>query len=87
MAKVVGVWVDPNMEEIEIALLETRRRAVLQMRWIPLICPVCQNLRPAGTALAISGRGGYGYCSRDVPGRGRGALEGAVWSAGSGRRP
>ena len=61
MAKDVSVWVDPAMEELEIALLDVRSTAMLRARGTPLTCPVFQ--RPATPERALSGRPGYGYCS------------------------
>ena len=85
VAKDVGVWVDPAMEEIEITLLEARRKAVLLVRGIPLTCPECS--RPADTALAIAGRDGYGYCSQKCLDADVARWKAQLWSAGSGRRP
>jgi hypothetical protein len=81
----VGVWIDPAMEEIEIALLETRRNAVLRARGTPLTCPVCQ--RPATPERAVSGRPGFGYCSGACLDADVVRWKAQLWSAGSGRRP
>jgi len=40
VAKDVGVWVDPDIEEIDRALLEMRRTEVMRERGLPLTCPV-----------------------------------------------
>ena len=85
VAKDVGVWVDPAMEELELALLEIRRNTVLQARGIPLICPVCH--RPATPERALSGRPGYGYCSEACLEADVARWKAQLWSAGSGRRP
>jgi hypothetical protein len=56
-----GLMVDPDADDLQVALLQARRTAVLAAEGVPLTCPVCG--RPAVTARAIARRGGYGHCS------------------------
>jgi uncharacterized protein YeaO (DUF488 family)/endogenous inhibitor of DNA gyrase (YacG/DUF329 family) len=85
VAKDVGVWIDPEIEEIDRALLEMRRKEVMRERGLPLTCPVCS--RPAGTALAIRGRDGYGYCSQACLDADVARWKAQLQTPGSGRRP
>jgi uncharacterized protein YeaO (DUF488 family)/endogenous inhibitor of DNA gyrase (YacG/DUF329 family) len=85
VAKDVGVWIDPEMEALDRALLEMRRVVVMRERGYPLTCPVCS--RPADTALAIRGRDGYGYCSQACLDADVARWKAQAWTAGSGRRP
>src|SRR5215207_3509925 len=56
-----GVLIDPDLEGLEVPLLEIRRKEVLAAEGLPLECPVCR--RPASTALASAGSPGMDYCS------------------------
>ena len=85
VAKDVGVWVDPDMEEIDRSVLEMRRKEVMRERGFPLTCPVCS--RPAGTALAIRGRDGYGYCSQACLDADLARWKAQLQAPGNGRRP
>jgi hypothetical protein len=80
-----GLVVDPDTDELDRTLLEARRKAVLAAEGFPLICSVCG--RPAGTARAIRGRDGYGYCSEACLEADVARWKAQLWSAGSGRRP
>jgi uncharacterized protein YeaO (DUF488 family) len=85
VAKDAGVWVDPDIEELDRALLEMRRKAVMRERCLPLTCSVCA--RPADTARAIRARDGYGYGSEACVETDVARWKAQAWSAGSGRRP
>ena len=80
-----GLMVDPDTDALDRTLLEARRREVLTAEGFSLTCPVCR--RPAGTALAIAGRDGYGYCSEACLEADVARWKAQLWSAGSGRRP
>jgi uncharacterized protein YeaO (DUF488 family) len=80
-----GLVVDPDADDLERTLLEARRRKVLAAEGTPLTCPVCR--RPAGTARAITGTDGYGYCSESCLYADVARWRAQLWSAGSGRRP
>jgi uncharacterized protein YeaO (DUF488 family) len=81
----VGAWIDPDLDELGVTLLESRRKAVMRERGLSLTCPVC--LRPAPAELAIQGRYGYGYCSHACLDADVARWKAQLWSAGSGRRP